>query len=57
MKKTDEEYIKDCYEFIKPHIGHQRLRPGVVMIVSGTIEVIPTSLEERREFFEKNMQI
>lgn len=58
MKKkqqSDKVYIKDCYEQLKPHIGHQQPRRGFVMTLSGTIEPIPETMDEREAFFEANM--
>jgi len=56
-RKKDDYKVKDCYEVIKPHIGHAVVRPGFVMTSSGTIERFPQDPEDRRDFFQNNLEV
>ena len=56
-RKKEEERIKDCYEAIKPHIGHTTTRTGFVLTSSGTIEPFPMEVQNRDSFFQNNLEV
>ena len=56
-RKRDDEQVKDCYENLKPHIGHVVTRPGFILTSSGTIEPFPTEVTDRRDFFQNNLEV